>query len=237
MRAADDGGAALVIVLLSTSVIVTLGLLVALTASVETEIAANTQAAVQALALADASAQRAAAELASLASWDLVLAGAATAGFFDGGRGHRRSGGTAIDVDRETAWLLCGTASCAGRSPDTISAARPWGRNNPRWTVYASGPAAALLGAGGVSAPGYVVVWVGDDAAENDGDPLRDGGPPVAEAGTLENPGRGVLVLRAVAWGARGSRREVELVVEREDLEALTGVRMRAWREVRGAAP
>jgi hypothetical protein len=237
MTAADDRGAALVVVLLSTIVVVTLGLLVARTATVETEIAANTRAAVQALALADGAAHRAAADLADLASWDPVLAGAATAGFFDGAHGQRRSGGSTIDLDRETAWLWCDAPACGGRSPDTSTSARPWGRNNPRWTVYASGAAAALLGAGASSAPGYVVVWVGDDAAENDADPLRDGGVPVAEAGTLENPGRGVLVLRVVAWGARGSRRELEVVVEREDAEAQTGLRVRAWREVRGVAP
>ena len=78
---------------------------------------------------------------------------------------------------------------------------------------------------------------MGDDPAENDADPLFDGGTPVAEAGSLVNPGLDAIALRAVAWGARGSRRELEWVVERADLTGHTGIRVRVWREVRGALP
>jgi hypothetical protein len=236
-RGGPESGSVLVIALLATSVITTLGLMLALATTVETEIASNVHASVQALALAEAAGERAAAELAALPSWDLALAGAATAAFFDGSHGLRRAGGTTIDLDGETAWLLCGASSCAGRSPDVMTGARPWGSNNPRWTVYASGSAVTLLGIGGRSAPGYAVVWVGDDPAENDANPLQDGGPPVADARSLENPGLDAIGLRAVAWGARGSRREVESVVERADRAAHTGVRLRVWREVRGALP
>jgi len=227
----------LLVSLLSTSIVLTLGLMLALTTSLETDIAANGHAAVQTLALAEAAAERAAAELAALASWDDALAGAITAAFYDGAHGVRPAGGAAIDLDAETAWLLCGAPSCAGQSPDAITAARPWGSNNPRWTVYASGTAAALLGPGARAGPGYVVVWVGDDAAENDADPLHDGAEPVVEAGRLENPGRDAISLRAVAWGARGSRRELEWVLERADAAAGTGLGLRVWREVRGALP
>ena len=135
------------------------------------------------------------------AAWDDALAGAATATFFDGAHGVRQAAGTAIDLDAETAWLLCGAPSCAGQSPDAMTAARPWGSNNPRWTVYASGTAATLLGPGGRAGPGYVVVWVGDDAAENDAEPLLDGGAPVAEAGSLVNPGLDAIGLRARGVG------------------------------------
>ena len=227
----------LLVALLSTSIVLTLGLMLALTTSLETDIAANGHAAVQTLALAEAAAERAAAELEALASWDDALSGATTAAFYDGAHGVRPAGGAAIDLDAETAWLLCGAPSCAGQSPDAITAARPWGSNNPRWTVYASGTAAALLGPGARAGPGYVVVWVGDDAAENDADPLHDGAEPVVEAGSLENPGRDAISLRAVAWGARGSRRELEWVVERADAAAGTGLGVRVWREVRGALP
>jgi hypothetical protein len=227
----------LIVALLSTSVVLTLGLMLALTTTLETDIAANAHGAVQTLALAEAAAERAAAELGALGTWDDALAGAATATFFDGAHGVRQAAGTAIDLDAETAWLLCGAPSCAGQSPDAMTAARPWGSNNPRWTVYASGTAATLLGPGGRAGPGYVVVWVGDDAAENDAEPLLDGGAPVAEAGSVENPGLDAVSLRTVAWGPRGSRREVELVVERADMVSHTGIRIRVWREVRGALP
>ena len=236
-QVAAQEGSALVMALGAMGVIVTLGLAVSLTVSVETDIASNAHAAVQALSLAEAAAETAAAELSALASWDGVLAGAVTAAFFDGTHGRRRAGGADIDLDRETAWLRCGAASCDGRLPDAMTAARPWGRNNPLWTVYASGGASDLLGDDVRALPGYAVVWVGDDPGENDADPRRDGGPPVAEAASLDQPGRRCILLRAIAWGPRGSRRELEIVVERADPAAHAGLRVRIWREVRGAVP
>ena len=236
-RAGHESGSALVVALLSTSVVMTLGLMLALTTALETDIAANAHAAVQTLAFAEAAAERASAELGALDSWDDALSGVVTAAFFDGAHGVRQAAGTAIDLDDETAWLWCGAPVCGGVSPNAMTAARPWGRNNPRWTVFASGSAAALLGAGARAGPGYAVVWVGDDSAENDADALHDGGVPVAEAGSLENPGVDTVWLRSVAWGARGSRRELEWVVERADSVAHTGIRVRVWREVRGALP
>ena len=97
-----------IVALLSTSIVLTLGLILALTTTLETEIAANAHAAVQTLALAEAAAERAAAELGALVSWDDALSGAVTAAFFDGSHGVRHAGGTAIDLDIETAGLLCG---------------------------------------------------------------------------------------------------------------------------------
>ena len=223
--------------MLSTSVVLTLALMLALTTTLETDIAANAHAAVQTLALAEAAAERASAELGAMASWDDALSGAVTAAFFDGSHGVRQAAGAAIDLDSETGWLLCGLPSCTGTPWNAMTAARPWGNNNPRWTVFASGTAATLLGTGARALPGYAAVWVGDDAAENDADALHDGGAPVAEAGTLENPGLDAIGLRTVAWGPRGSRRELEWVVERGDMLAHTGIRVRVWREVRGAAP
>ena len=235
-RLAAQEGSALVMALSALGVIVTLGLALSLTVTVETDIASNAHAAVQALSLAEAAAETAATELSALASWDAVLAGEVTAASFDGAHGRRRAGGADIDLDRETAWLRCGAASCAGRSPDAMTAARPWGRNNPMWTVYVSGGASELLGDDARALPGYAVVWVGDDPGENDADARRDGGPPVEEAASPINAGAGVILLRAIAWGRGGSRRELEIVVERADPVAL-GVRVRTWREVRGAVP
>jgi hypothetical protein len=236
LMTAQDGSA-LMMALGAMIVIVTLGLAISLITTVETDIASNAHAAVQALSLAEAAAEMAAAELEGLASWDGVLAGVVTAGFFDGAQGRRRVAGLDVDLDLETAWLLCGARSCAGRQPDAMTAARPWGRNNPMWTLYASGSAGDLLGGDVQVLPGYAAVWVGDDPAENDADAERDGGPPVEDAGSLTNPGAGAIVLRAIAWGPRSSRRELEIAVERADPVALTGLRVRTWREVRGALP
>ena len=73
--------------------------------------------------------------------------------------------------------------------------------------------------------------------SENDADPLRDGGIPVAGMGIGVNPGLDVVALRAAAWGVRGTRRELELTVERADFQAHSGLRVRVWRERRGTVP
>ncbi len=236
-RPASDTGAALIIVVMATGVIVTLSLLLALLTQVETEIAANAHEAVHTLALAEAAAEHAAADLAGLAAWNAALAGAATSTVFDGALGARTVAGRTLHLEEETARVTCGRTTCIGRPWDAVTAARPWGRNNPVWQVFASGWATQLLGDVPGLLPGYAMAWVGDDASENDADPLADGGPPVAEARTVVNPGAAVVSLKVVAWGPRGSRRELEVVVERPDPAAAVGILVRSWREVRGAGP
>jgi hypothetical protein len=69
---------------------------------------------------------------------------------------------------------------------------------------------------------------VADDPAETDGDPLVDG--------SSGNPGAGVLVLRAEAFGPGGSRAAVELTLARLDASELAadprllGTRVVSWR-------
>ena len=64
---------------------------------------------------------------------------------------------------------------------------------------------------------------VGDDPSENDGDPLQDGSDE-------DNPGAGVLALRAEAFGPGGAHRVIEATVARPDESgggiAPAGVRM-----------
>lgn len=236
-RRGREAGAALVIVVLATCVVVTLSLLLALLTRVETEVASNALEAVHTLALAEGAAEYAAAELSGLASWNTALTGAVTSTFYDGARGMRLVAGRTVHLEEETARVTCGRISCVGRRWDEVTASRPWGRNNPVWQVFASGRAEDLLGALRGLLPGYVVVWVADDASENDADQLEDGGPPVAEARSVVNPGAGVISLKVVAWGPRGSRRELDIVVERADPAAQTGILVRSWREGRGAEP
>ena len=104
---------------------------------------------------------------------------------------------------------------------------RPWGPNNPVWRVHACAPLARLLPDAGVDSAQYVVVMVADDPSENDGDPRQDGS---AE----NNPGRGIIIIRAEAFGPRGARQVVEAVVARDSPEpAPTGVRVLSWRLLR----
>lgn len=217
-RLDDERGVALLAVMTASSVLLALGLSLALTTTVEVGIASNQRDGVQVLHAADAAVERAMADLAA-ADWDTVLTGAVTSAFFDS-RGHvALPDGRQLDVGEETNRL--------------IAEPRPWGRNNPRWTVFASGSLAELLPDAEVPGRAYVVVWVADDPWENDAQPLRDGGPPAVEdAANRTNPGRRALWLHAQAYGVSGTRRMVEVVVERDARWPAAQLRVRVWREV-----
>jgi hypothetical protein len=231
--ARDERGIALVAVMSASSLLLALGLSLALTTTIEVGIAANQRDGVQTLHAADAGLERAMADLAA-ADWNAVLGGAVTSTFADGGGVVTLPDGRELDVGEETERLRCGAAACGDADIDRATAARPWGRNNPRWTVFASGTLDELLpDAGLAEVRAYVVVWVGDDPAENDAQPLRDGGPPaVQDAANQTNPGRGALWLHARAYGPSGARRTVEAVVERDPRWPSPQLRVRVWREI-----
>jgi len=232
-QAGDDRGVALIAVLSACSLLLALGLSLALTTTVEVGIAANQRDGVQMLHAADAALERAIADLAP-ADWNAVLAGGVRSAFADGGGLVTLPDGRTLNVGEETNRLRCGAAACGDADMDRATAVRPWGRNNPRWTVFASGALRDLLPGGeraGVT--GYVVVWVGDDPAENDAQPLRDGGPPaVVNAANSSNPGRGALWLHVNAYGVSGARRSVEAIVERDARWPPAQLRTRVWREI-----
>src|SRR5262249_24842413 len=115
---------------------------------------------------------------------------------------------------------------------------RPWGANNPVWRLFAYGRLSDMFPAIARGDSSYVVVMVGDDPSENDGNPLRDGTTPCPAghdgADGSCNPGSGVIALPAEAFGLRGARRPVELTVLRtQTAEAGPSVQVLSWREIR----
>lgn len=229
---ASERGVALIAVMSASSLLLALGLSLALTTTVEVGIAANQRDAVQTLHAADAALERAIDDL-TRADWDGVLAGAVTSPFHDGAAEVTLPDGRRLNVTEETNRLRCGAIACGDADMDRVTAARPWGRNNPRWTVFASGALADLLPDPAIAARSYLVVWVADDPAENDAQPLRDGGPPAIEdAANRSNPGRGALWLHARAYGPSGARRSIDAVVERDPRWPSAQLRVRVWREI-----
>lgn len=229
---AAERGSALVLALMATLVMTTLGSALVLLAVTETRIVQVTAAGIEALYGADAAIERAMLDLAALPDWDDALAGRAVSGFVDGPpRGVRVFAGARIDLDEATNLLRCGRrAACRDAETTAVTAERPWGANNPRWQLYAWGPLARAFG-DAEREPGavYVVVWVADDPGEVDGDPFRDGPED-------DNPGRGQVVLIAYAYGTSGARRAVQATAARADggdPPAPRQVRATAWREVR----
>jgi hypothetical protein len=71
---------------------------------------------------------------------------------------------------------------------------------------------ADIIETGTVLSPMYVAVWIADDQAETDNDPTIDGGTA---------NGRGVLLLRAQAYGPNGSSSLIEVTVGRTDTSEL----------------
>jgi hypothetical protein len=225
----DDRGAALVVALLSMGLMTALGLALVLTTSTELGIAANYRDADETLYAAEAGLERAIADLRTLPDLSPVLRGEVLSGFRDGlaagatrvlADGHRFDLTTMANLNR------CGrTTGCSDAEMNTSTDERPWGPNNPRWQPYAYGPLSALIASGTIASQHYVVVWAGDDPSENDTDPTTDGAD-------ISNPGSGIAVLRAEAFGPGGSHRTIEATVARSD-EGPSLFRVLAWRVLR----
>ena len=119
--------------------------------------------------------------------------------------------GSTIDLTSATNMLNCGKATtCSIAEMNTWTAERPFGANNPRWTLFAYAPLHEMIETGTINSTMYVVVWAGDDIAENDADPLTDG---IVDG----NRGRGVLMLRAMAFGPAGTQASLEVTIARTD--------------------
>lgn len=210
-RLRDDRGSALVVALLSLLLLTALGLALTLTTQTETAISANQRTSQEAMNAADAALEIAMQDLLAMPDWNRALSGADQSSFVDGSPAGPRTlpDGSTIDLTEVANLASCGhITSCSASEIATNSPERHWLANNPVWQVYAYGPVSDLLPGGTVSSPIYVVVLVGDDPSETDGDPLTDG-----IDGT--NPGSGVLALRAEAFGPNGTHRIVEATVAR----------------------
>jgi hypothetical protein len=217
-RATGEAGSALVIVLLATLLLSALGTAMIVIATADTLAAANQRDSRVVLYAAEGALERAAADLVLLTDWNAVLAGDVRSPCADGPPtgGRRLPDGTLLALETMPNLAGCGVAAgCSPAALDAVTADRPWGRNNPRWRLFAYGPFS-----GSSSQPTvYTVVIVGDDPGETDNDPARD-----AAAGS---PGGGVLVLRAEGFGPGGSRRTVEAVVARG--EGIGAPRFLSW--------
>ena len=221
-----ERGVALIIVLLVMLTLSALALALTLLTSTETRVAAAYRDGLEVLYATDAAVERAIRDLAMEPDIDNVLSGLTTSSFVDGPPGLRMfPDGTSTDLHSLTAMVSCGMDVCSDADLDAEGDDRPWGRNNPRWRLYAYGSVEAKA-SGPVREPKvYQVVWIADDPSETDGDPTRDGG----DVEGAENPGRGRVSLLAHGYGRSGTRRIVEAAVMVDD----EGSRLISWREVR----
>lgn len=211
-RRTNDAGSAIVIVLGAMSVLAAIGLSLVLLSMTETMAAGNSRRSIAALYAAEAGIERVLPDLWRLPDWNAVLEGRAMSGFTDGAPAGLRvlADGRRVNLDEIVSLANCNQRTrCSDAAMDSVTAERPWGRDNPRWQLFAHGPIASLCPAGSTSPPReYVAVLVADDPAENDDDPMRDGRPGV-------NSGAGLLLVRAEAFGPDGTHRVIEATIAR----------------------
>jgi hypothetical protein len=218
-----ESGFVLIIVLFAIALMSALGSALVLTSSAETRIAAYFGSSAEGLAAADAIVELSLAEIVAVPDWNRLLDGSTQSTFVDGSPSGTRtlSDGSVLDLSHVVSMANCELPTpCTAADMDAMAPDRPWGANNPRWTLFAYGPLAAVL-RGRIDSPFYTVLMVGDDAAETDNDPTRDG-----DAG---KPGAGIVALRAEAFGPGGAHKAVELTVARDG----GAPRVLAWHEVR----
>ncbi len=196
----------MVIALIAVAVLSALGISLSLVVNTETRIAGNFSAAREAMYAADGGLEIAAQELLAVGNWDLVLTGHTLSTFVDGEPTGQRPLGDGRFVS------LADATDLANSEP------RPWGPNTPHWCVFAFGWLSPAV---------YVIVWVGDDPAENDGDPAQDGSGD-------DNPGSAILGLRAEAFGREGAHSVLEATVRRS-VDAAGGlvIDRLSWYDVR----
>ena len=112
--------------------------------------------------------------------------------------------------------VRCGKITpCSDADMNEVTDERPLGLNNPRWQLYAYGPVVDMLPTETLNSDMYVIVWVADDPADCDNNPLVDGGPQAGSCAA--NIGYGVISMLAYAYGAGGVRRVIETTVARTD--------------------
>lgn len=230
-------GTALLATLLLLSALSALGLTLVASSSLERLVARNRGEAADLFHAGDAALELASRDLAAIADWNAVLRGERQSAFIDGPPGPRVvAPGVAADIATLTNQLTCGrSAGCDDVQRRATTAGRPWGSNNPWWRPFLYGLLPPPDGLPGVGAT-YVIVWVGDDGRETDGDPVVDGAGPGQE-------GRYMVRVRVEAFGPGGARHAIEAELARictvvDAVErCVPGTRVQAWRVVAGGLP
>lgn len=171
--------------LFATALLMALGVSIVLIGTTEATLAAHDRAARAVREAALAAAHLAVADLRRQPSWSAVLApGAVPEQSAARGRAADASltplppwGGPVLDLRALTA---------------EVQSAADTGFGDPQvWRLYESGSLQGLVPAVDPG-PWYLAVWVADDGADGDGDPLSDA--------------NGILAVRAVAFGPRDQR-------------------------------
>jgi PilX N-terminal len=192
-RATDDRGSALIIVLIATTLLTTLGVGLMLLSSTEGAIASNYRAGNETLYAADAAVERVIQDVLLVPRWNDILNGTVQSAFVDDTLTPTLPSGQQMNLTAITADLQAQS-----------DATDPWGPDNPTWKLFAYGPLSAMTGtSSGIQSSAYIAVWVADDPSETDDNPLTDT--------------NGVITVYAQAFGLYNTQRSIELTVAKTD--------------------
>lgn len=229
----DRRGFGLLSVLLWLSLLATTALGVALATSAEPPATSALHDRLRLTRAAESAVSLAVASLAAQPDWSVVPGAGVASPFTDGAPGVRVVAGLPLDLVEETRQRTCGRVSpCDDVATSMVAPGRPWGVRNPRWRLVVHVPLADVDAVAARACPCYLVAWVADDPADDDGDPARDAPPGV--------PGHGVLLVRGAAIGGAGVLAEAEALVaqpcRRSNLPC-GGSRVQSWGPVYDRVP
>jgi hypothetical protein len=226
-------GMTLVVVLLWLALLATLALGVAVATAYEPLAASAMRDRLRLRRAAESAATLAIMELSMRADWSTVPGGGVPSMFSDGAPGHRSLGTRDLDLVGETNLRTCGRpGACDDPSTSAPTADRPWAGRNPRWRPFVHLPFARISAAADRPCGCYLVAWVADDPADEDGDPATDAAVGMA--------GHGVVLVRGAAFDAAGGVAEVEALVAqpcRRSGANCAGIRVQSWGGVRDLNP
>lgn len=189
----DEHGVALVIVMMTITLLTALGAALTLATVTETAIAANYRDAAEALYAAEGAVEFVMQELADVADWRDVIAESGRSAFVDGPAGGIRTvGAVTLDLTHAT------------QDVNAIATPAPGAASQPS-VLYAFGRFQDLVASSRSRSRIYIAVWVADRSDV----PGDDTAVPDA------------LSVLGQAYGPRGSRRAVEAIVMKADSSAV----------------
>ncbi len=178
-----ERGVALVIALLAMMLMTALGMALMLVSETETLIGANYRDSVEGTYAADAGIERVMQDILTIPDWNTILTSpdniraGVTSGFIDSTLTPTLIDGRTINLASATNMVNCNkVTTCSDADMNANEGERQWSTNNPRYRLFAWGPINDLNPTPTLNSPFYLAVWIADDGAETDSDPMRDGG-------------------------------------------------------------
>jgi hypothetical protein len=208
-----EAGLALIVTLLLTSLLTTLGLALMLLSTGEVWLGAAYRTSQELSYAADAAIARVQIDLTRTADWTPLLSAAGpSSSLSDGALLPQLTDASRIDLAAETGMLQARTDALFGSaSPD-----------RPVWRLFAHAPLSQLA-SGPLLPPIYIAAWIADDVEDGDGDAVRDT--------------NGRVCVHAEAFAPAGARRGVEATFARAAGPgpggAASAVQMLIWRDLR----